>query len=109
MTLSWWINGIQQTSIEKDIGEIPVMLRSKFCNLHGLSPKELVDKGEHESEWGGYFVVKGHEKLIRLLMLTRGNYPLFIIRPSWEARGKQFSDKGVLVRCVGKDRSQTVS
>lgn len=103
--MSWWINNIQQPSIEKNLGAIPIMLRSKFCNLHGLSPEGLVERGEHETEWGGYFIAKGHEKLIRMLLMTRGNYPLYLARSSWEARGKGFTDKGILVRCVRQDRS----
>ena len=31
------------------LGDIPVMVRSSHCNLHGLSPRELVDAGEEAS------------------------------------------------------------
>lgn len=44
-------------------GEVPVMLRSKICNLHNLSPDELVLAGEESIEKGGYFVCKGSEKV----------------------------------------------
>ena len=53
------------------MGYIPIMLRSMACHLHGLSPAELVKRGEHEQEWGGYFIVGGHERLIRMLQTTR--------------------------------------
>jgi DNA-directed RNA polymerase I subunit RPA2 len=76
--------------------------------LYNLSPKELVDKGEHETEWGGYFIAKGHEKLIRMLLMTRANYPIYLQRSSWESRGKGFTDKGILIRCVREDRSYLV-
>jgi len=39
--------------------------------------------------------------------MTRANYPLFLVRSGWESRGKFFSDKGVLIRCVGEDRTST--
>ena len=58
------------------MGYIPIMLRSMACHLHGLSPAELVRRGEHEQEWGGYFIVGGHERLIRMLQTTRRNYPV---------------------------------
>jgi len=73
-----------------------------------MTPPELVAKGEHETEFGGYFIVKGHEKLIRMLLQTRANYPLFLIRSAWEGRGTMFTDKGVIIRCVSEDRSSQV-
>ena len=37
-------------SVEKVMGNIPIMLRSKACNLGGLDPAGLVQRGEHEQE-----------------------------------------------------------
>ena len=59
------INGITQPMVEKVMGYIPIMLRSLACHLHGLSPEQLVKRGEHEQEWGGYFIV-GREGEIAL-------------------------------------------
>ena len=39
-----------------------------------MSPKEMVRKGEEAHDLGGYFVVKGNEKLLRLLIMPRRNY-----------------------------------
>ena len=39
-----------------------------------MSPKEMVAKGEEPHDLGGYFVVKGNEKLLRLLIMPRRNY-----------------------------------
>ncbi|XP_012287077.1 DNA-directed RNA polymerase I subunit RPA2 isoform X2 [Orussus abietinus] len=103
--ISWSINGKQQESLEKDLGEIPIMVKSNRCHLNKLSPAELVTHGEHEQEWGGYFVVKGHERLIRMLLLTRRNYPITVRRSGWKARGIQFSDMGLLLRSVTDDGS----
>lgn len=50
-------NGVQ-------IGRIPIMLRSDKCILHGKSPSELAELKECEHDPGGYFVVKGNEKVI---------------------------------------------
>lgn len=74
-----------------------------------MSPAEQVKKGEHADEWGGYFVVKGHERLVRMLLITRRNYPVAIKRSSWRARGALFSDVGLQIRCVKKDQTATVS
>ena len=50
------------------LGEIPVMIRSKFCNLAGMSEDELVQHKEDCFEFGGYFIVNGNERLIRMLV-----------------------------------------
>ena len=41
------------------------MLKSKTCNLHGLNPEKLIEKGEEAHEMGGYFVINGIEKVVR--------------------------------------------
>lgn len=83
------------------------MIRSLACNLAALSPKQMVERSEHESDWGGYFVVKGNEKLIRMLLMTRRNYPIALKRSTWSNRGKFFTEYGILVRTVSLDHSST--
>ncbi|CAN6485138.1 unnamed protein product [Victoria cruziana] len=46
------------------IGYLPIMLRSCRCVLNGLGEAELARKGECPLDPGGYFVVKGTEKVI---------------------------------------------
>ena len=94
---SYTINGIQQPSIEKSLGNLPIMLKSKACHLKNLSPAQLIEKGEQETEWGGFFITGGHERLIRMLQTTRRNYPVSMQRPSWKNRGKNFSDLGISI------------
>lgn len=52
-------------AVEKDItiGKMPIMLRSRKCNLFGRSPEELVAMRECPLDPGGYFVVKGTERV----------------------------------------------
>lgn len=73
-----------------------------------MEPKLLVEHGEHEQEWGGYFIIKGLERLIRMLLMTRRNYPIAIKRSGWKTRGIQFSDLGILLRTVRDDNTATV-
>lgn len=80
-----------------------MQVKSEACNLYPYDPKHLVEKGEHEQEWGGYFIVKGHERLLRMLSATRKNYPMTVQRETWKRRGKLFTDMGVFIRCVKKD------
>lgn len=83
-------------------------LQSNRCHLNKLNPPELVRHGEHEQEWGGYFIVKGHERLLRMLLMTRRNYPIAIRRSTWKGRGLQFSDLGIYLRSVRDDNSSVV-
>ncbi|GJY10683.1 DNA-directed RNA polymerase III subunit 2 [Tanacetum coccineum] len=46
------------------IGRMPIMLRSSSCVLHGKDEEELAKLGECPLDPGGYFVVKGNEKVI---------------------------------------------
>lgn len=66
-----------------------------------------MEKGEHEQEWGGYFLVKGHERMLRMLTATRKNYPMTVLRDTWKRRGKLFTDMGVFIRCVREDFTST--
>lgn len=44
--VSWSINGVPKGIIKQSLGNVPIMVKSKLCNLHGLSPKELIEHHE---------------------------------------------------------------
>ncbi|NHI83317.1 MAG: DNA-directed RNA polymerase subunit B [Candidatus Thorarchaeota archaeon] len=46
------------------IGDIPIMLRSEKCLLHGMSNEELIQKGEDPKDPGGYFIINGSERVL---------------------------------------------
>ncbi|KAJ8929567.1 hypothetical protein NQ314_017731 [Rhamnusium bicolor] len=83
-------------------------MTSDRCHLVDMTPKDLVKHSEHEQEWGGYFIIKGNEKIVRMLLMTRRNYPIAIKRSSWKQRGSLFSDCGISIRCVKNDQTATV-
>jgi DNA-directed RNA polymerase subunit B len=56
--------GREQPPEEVYLGELPVMLKSKLCWLHGLSDEELISQGEDPLDPGGYFVINGSERVI---------------------------------------------
>ncbi|MBI2136921.1 DNA-directed RNA polymerase subunit B'' [Candidatus Woesearchaeota archaeon] len=64
ITVSAHINGAQRESFETQIGNLPVMLRSKQCHLHALGRDELIKHGEDPDDPGGYFIINGTEKAI---------------------------------------------
>lgn len=63
------------------IGRLPIMLRSSNCVLHGKSEAELSALGECPYDPGGYFVVRGTERVILIqeqlsknrIMVTQNN------------------------------------
>jgi len=52
-----------------NLGDIPIIVRSSHCHLNKLAPKELVKMNEDCNEFGGYFIINGNEKIIRMLIL----------------------------------------
>ena len=44
------------------VGNLPVMVKSKICALHGLTEEELIDIGEDPKDPGGYFIINGSER-----------------------------------------------
>ncbi|CAD7935226.1 unnamed protein product [Amoebophrya sp. A25] len=78
-----------------DMGNIPVMVGSKVCHLSGLSPKDLVRAREDETERGGYFIMNGNERVIRLLIMPKANQLLAIDRSSFTNRGDLYTKHAV--------------
>jgi DNA-directed RNA polymerase II subunit RPB2 len=61
------------------IGRMPVMLKSCVCNLSKLTPDEQVQAGECPNDPGGYFVIKGNERV--LVAQMRANYnQVFVLK-----------------------------
>lgn len=58
------INGVQRESFTTQIGNLPIMLKSKYCHLHKLNRDELIQKGEDPTDMGGYFIINGTEKVL---------------------------------------------
>ncbi|XP_022951240.1 DNA-directed RNA polymerase I subunit 2 isoform X1 [Cucurbita moschata] len=88
-----------------NFGQFPVMLKSKLCHLRGLDPKKLVSYKEEASEMGGYFIMNGLERVVRLLIAPKRNYPMSMVRNSFADRREGYTDKAVVIRCVREDQS----
>ncbi|KAL1540302.1 DNA-directed RNA polymerase I subunit RPA2 [Salvia divinorum] len=88
------------------LGQFPIMLKSKTCHLRAANtPKKLVLLKEEPSEMGGYFILNGLERVIRLLILPKRNYPTSMVRNSFRERREGYTDKAVVIRCVREDQS----
>ena len=63
-------------SMKIKLGNIPIMERSDFCNLNGLELDNLIKLKEDVHDFGGYYIINGIEKLIRMIVISRRNYPI---------------------------------
>ncbi|KAF2760155.1 putative DNA-directed RNA polymerase I subunit beta, partial [Pseudovirgaria hyperparasitica] len=107
--LEYKINSGEWLESVREFGQLPVMLRTNRCHLQNMTPYQLVKSKEESEELGGYFIVNGIEKLIRMLILTKRNYPLAINRPSFTKRGPRYTKHGILLRSARPDEtSQTI-
>lgn len=105
----WYLDGNFMGSFEDYIGMVPVMVKSKLCNLHGAKPADMIKRKEDAEEFGGYFIVNGNERLIRMLIAVRRNYPIGLSRNTWKDSFPFFSEFGVSMRCVGPgEKSQNM-
>ena len=59
------------------IGRIPIMLRSSHCYLTYMTPQDRIKSGECEYDSGGYFIVKGKERV--LIPQLRGVYNIPLV------------------------------
>lgn len=93
------------------LGDIPIIVKSEHCHLAKLSPQELVEQmNEDCNEFGGYFIVNGNEKIIRMLILQKRNYPIGFIRAGYLTRGPNFTHFAVQAKCTRPDLySKTVT
>ena len=71
------LNGIiteKNTHRRVPIFRVPVMTRSAICNLRTLTQKERVEKGECMYDSGGYFIIKGNERVLISQIRAKYNY-----------------------------------
>ncbi|MEK6891207.1 MAG: DNA-directed RNA polymerase subunit B'' [Nanoarchaeota archaeon] len=78
---------------EVEIGRIPVMVRSKACNLSNASKEELVANYMDGEDPGGYFIVNGNERIMIMTEDLAANQP-FVESLKGKTTLKLFSSRG---------------
>ncbi len=60
------ISGIQKDINKEEIfiGELPVMVKSDLCTIHNMNAEQLQKTGEDPNDTGGYFIIKGTERVL---------------------------------------------
>ncbi|CAO1597326.1 DNA-directed RNA polymerase I subunit RPA2 [Xanthoria calcicola] len=106
--LEYRVNAGEWQESIRDMGQIPIMLKTNRCHLENCTPAQLVQQKEESEEFGGYFIVNGIERLIRMLIVSRRNFPMAIVRGSFVDRGATYTKYGMQIRSVRPDQtSQT--
>ncbi len=93
LEISTYVNDVQRENFITEVGKIPIMLRSKYCHLHGLTREELIKRGEDATDPGGYFIINGTEKVIVTVEDLAGNN--FIVEEDQgDFSGRYFASRG---------------
>ncbi|MDE1857048.1 MAG: DNA-directed RNA polymerase subunit B'' [Candidatus Micrarchaeota archaeon] len=66
LTYTPMISGIEKTinAGEAFIGEMPVMVKSALCYTSNMRKEQLLSEGEDPDDPGGYFIIKGTERVL---------------------------------------------
>lgn len=77
-----------------EIGKIPVMVKSNVCNTMGMSKEELIQNYNDPLDPGGYFIIKGNERVMVMAEDLAENQPFIENNKKGELTLKLFSLKG---------------
>ncbi|MFH1503194.1 MAG: DNA-directed RNA polymerase subunit B [Candidatus Diapherotrites archaeon] len=77
-----------------EIGKIPVMVKSKVCNTVGMSKEELIQNYDDPLDPGGYFIIKGNERVMIMAEDLAENQPFIENNKKGDLTLKLFSLKG---------------
>lgn len=96
MEVSAYINGVLRESFKMQIGNLPIMLKSKYCHLNNLHREDLIKAGEDPDDPGGYFIINGTEKAVIKIEDLASNQLLIEETPTALSSfsGKLFSERG---------------
>jgi DNA-directed RNA polymerase beta subunit len=98
------IRGIEKQASygEVFIGELPIMLRSSICHMRNMPRSQLTKSGEDPDDPGGYFIIKGTERvLIGLEDLAPNRIMTTKEKGGTEVTSKVFStSSGFRARCA---------
>ena len=77
-----------------EIGKIPVMVKSEICNTHSLCEKDLIKNYHDPLDPGGYFIIKGNERVMTLAEDLAENQPFIETDNKGELLLRLFSLRG---------------
>src|SRR3990167_3734458 len=77
-----------------EIGKIPIMVRSKVCNTNGMSKEQLIETYHDPLDPGGYFIIKGNERVMVMAEDLAENQPFIETNSKDNLMLRLFSLKG---------------
>jgi DNA-directed RNA polymerase beta subunit len=98
------IRGIEKTASygEVYVGDLPIMVKSNLCPTKSLTKTQLIENGEDPEDPGGYFIIKGVERvLIGLDDVASNRIITTKEKKGTETKSRVFSSTpGFRARCV---------
>ncbi len=85
--------GNQIETNEVEIGRIPIMIKSKICNIVDMSKEELEKEFIDPQDTGGYFIINGNERVMIMTEDLAANKP-FIENSKGKLMLRLFSSRG---------------
>ncbi len=95
------------------IAKVPIMIGSVKCNLYGKTQEEWINAGECEKDPGGYFIIKGKERV--LICQERINYNTIFVfnnKENYSAEIRSMSEEtghSVLTKAEISDDGKTIT
>jgi DNA-directed RNA polymerase subunit B len=86
--------GDQVDSDVVEIGKIPIMVKSKACNIHGMTQEQLVEAYNDPLDAGGYFIINGNERVMVMAEDLAENQPFIENNSKGNLTLRLFSLKG---------------
>lgn len=77
-----------------EIGKIPIMVKSNACNTYGLSKEQTIKEYHDPLDPGGYFIIKGNERVMVMAEDLAENQPFVETNNKGELTLKMFSSRG---------------
>ncbi len=77
-----------------EIGKMPIMVKSNVCNTYGMSKEELIKSDHDPIDPGGYFLIKGNERVMVMAEDLAENQPFIETDAKGNLTLKLFSLRG---------------
>ncbi len=84
----------QSEQQEVEIGKIPIIVKSKYCNLNGMNEEQLIENYNDVLDSGGYFIINGNERVIVMVEDLASNQPFIEKEKSSKLMLRLFSQRG---------------
>ena len=100
LDLCYQLDDMPVQHLNKKMGSIPIMVKSRLCHLRHMTRTQLVTAKEESTEMGGYFICNGIERIIRMLIQQRRHYIMALQRGAYRKRGSNYTEAATLLRSV---------